>query len=65
MYHPNSRTYPEPRWMTREEVATERANFYRAQEVSRWKNKRRKTHRLLVAARKEIQRLRQAARETR
>ncbi len=58
MWNMNKPQYPEPRWMTREEVATARANWYRAREVAHWRGKRRKTNKLLRAARKEIQRLR-------
>ncbi len=54
----NSKTYPEPRRMTWEELGAERENFYRAQEVAHWRAKRRKTHKLLLAAREEILRLR-------
>lgn len=49
---------PEPRWITREEYAAERAAYPLRAEVSYWRNKRRKTNKLLKAARREIQRLR-------
>jgi hypothetical protein len=49
---------PEPRWITREEYAAERAAYPLRAEVAYWRNKRRKTHKLLKAARREIQRLR-------
>lgn len=54
----NSRQYPEPRWVTREEVAAERAMWPLEHMVARWREKRRRTHKLLKAARQEIRRLR-------
>jgi hypothetical protein len=49
------------RWMTREEMDTERVAEPLRWQVIRWREKRRKTHALLKAARREIQRLRKQA----
>lgn len=44
--------------MRPEEAATERERYYRSQEVSHWRMKRLRTHNQLIAARREIVRLR-------
>lgn len=50
--------FPGYRWITSEDAAREEVRWYMGQDIAHWREKRRKTHKLLKAARKEIQRLR-------
>lgn len=59
----NYAPFREPRYVTSEEVAESRARWYADQDIAHWREKRRKAHKLLKAARREIQRLRALVRE--
>jgi hypothetical protein len=50
--------YPEPRLITERECGERRAQWYADQEIAYWRAKRRKTYKLLVAARKHVKLLR-------
>lgn len=50
--------FREPRLVTERELGERYARWYADQDIARLRRKRRQTHKLLMAARKEIARLR-------